>query len=110
MNYNGAAWIDRNVPVINDAQYTTTVTSGTVWTPTGGKKFVMTDMLISTKDATSVSILDGTTKVFEAYLAANGGVVSNFKTPIQSTTADNSLHITTDTASTLSITTTGYEI
>ena len=110
LNYNGAAWIDRNVPVINDAQYTTTVTSGTVWTPTGGTKFVMTDLLISTKDATSVSILDGTTKVFEAYLAANGGVVSNFKTPIQSTTADNSLHITTDTASTLSITTTGYEI
>ena len=109
-HYNGSAWTNRDTPVIKDEQYVAAVTSGTVWTPAGGKKFVMTDMIISTKDATSVSILDGTTKVFEAYLASNGGVVSNFKTPIQSTTANNSLHITTDTASTLSITTTGYEI
>lgn len=109
-HYNGSAWTNRDTPVIKDEQYVAAVTSGTVWTPAGGKKFVMTDMIISTKDATAVSILDGTTKVFEAYLASNGGVVSNFKTPIQSTTANNSLHITTDTASTLSITTTGYEI
>jgi hypothetical protein len=83
----------------------------TVWDPTAGKKFVITDLFVSATAAGTCTLKDGTagTTFQVASLAANGGFVSNLQTPIQSATADNNLTATAS-AATQYITVCGYEV
>lgn len=83
----------------------------TVWDPTAGKKFVVTDLIVSASAAGSCILKDGTggTTLATLMFAANGGAVSNFNTPWQSASADNNLTIT-PSAGTQYITVNGYEI
>ena len=71
----------------------TGVTETAVWTPTAGKKFVITDIHISATAAGTCTLRDGTagTVFWIGSFAANGGMVSNLQTPIQSATANNVL-------------------
>ncbi|MEW6606075.1 MAG: hypothetical protein AB1414_01305 [bacterium] len=71
----------------------TGTTETTIWDPTAGKKFVITDIHISATAAGTCTLRDGTagSTIFIASLAANGGMVSNLQTPIESTAADNNL-------------------
>ena len=89
------------------------VTAQTVWDPTGGKKFVITNIIISCSAACTVTIFDQTddttNRILKGYFAANGGLVSNFSQPIISSTADNILKITTSAAGG-SLTVFGYEV
>jgi hypothetical protein len=88
-----------------------TTNETTVWDPTAGKKFVITDIHISATAAGTCTLRDGTagTVFWIGSFAANGGMVSNLQTPIQSATADNSLTAQAS-AITQYILITGYEV
>ena len=83
----------------------------TVWDPTGGTKFVITDIFVSATAAGTCTFKDGTagTTFLVGSFAAKGGMVSNLQTPIQSTTADNNLTATAS-AATQHVTVCGYEV
>ena len=82
-----------------------------VWTPTAGKKFVITDIHISADAAGTCTLRDGTagTTFMTFSFAANGGCVSNLRTPIESAAVDNVLTAQAS-AITQYILVTGYEI
>jgi hypothetical protein len=87
------------------------VNETTIWDPTAGKKWVITDLIISASAFANVEFRDGTGGAIwlELYIAENTSVVINFQTPIVSTTADNNFTGQT-TAASVYITASGYEI
>lgn len=96
-------------PISKHDKQTTAQTDKALWTPSSGKKFVITDIIISVDTAMTVTLKDGGEEKFEFYLAANGGVVINLKTPYKSTAADNVLTYSSSAAGTVSITVLGWE-
>jgi len=96
--------------VHKDDQQTTAQTDTTLWDPTAGKKFVITDISVSTDTAMTIFLEDSATKIYEWYFAANGGCITNLQTPYQSTTADNNLTYTTSADGKTSISVEGYEV
>lgn len=114
-------------PVHKDAEYTTAQTGTALWTPTTGKKFVVTDLTITTGGTTAgvvtlfqaasatTTYTAGTTPAifrgnFIPSATASPGVVKSFVVPYISTTVDHVLHITTSTAMTVYVQVNGYEI
>lgn len=96
-------------PVEKIASFTAAASTVAVWTPAAGKRWNLTDFVISAKNATDVALYDGTTSTKAIfYFADNGGVVMDLQTPFISTGTNTPLRISL-TASTLSITTSGYE-
>lgn len=89
------------------------VTDGVVWSPASGKKWVVTDLVINTSAAATVTLEEdlsaGDSVVMKLDLAANGGVSTNFQTPLQSGEDDADLLVTTS-AGNIYITAIGYEI
>ena len=91
-------------------------TGGTVWTPAAGKKFVITDLILSPTELAGggrVTIFDGTNAtgniVWDGYLYMNEHL--NFQArPWASSTADNVLKATTDANADVLITVNGYEV
>lgn len=83
----------------------------TVWDPTSGKKFVITDIAVSATAAGTCTLRDGSggSTLWIASLATNGGFVLDLQTPIESSTADN---ILTAQASAITqyVLVTGYEV
>lgn len=96
-------------PVHNNDEQTTAQTDTTLWDPTEGNKFVITDIVVSVDTAMTVHIEDGTTKIYEWHFAANGGCVMNLKTSYVSTAANNNLTYTSSAAGKVSIAVDGYE-
>lgn len=113
--------------VHKDGEYTTAQTGTNLWVPTTGKKFVVTDITITTGGTTAglVTLYDaasatttyaaGTTPAifrgnFAPSATAYPGVTKNFPVPYVSTTANNTLHVTTSAAMTVYIQINGYEI
>jgi len=111
-NIIGAVKKDKiNYTIVNKHVSSSDATGGvTVWDPTAGTKWVVTDLIISTDTAMTVTVKDGTTAILVLYLAANGGMVSNFQTPLESSAADNNLTVTASAAGNIAVTATGYEI
>jgi hypothetical protein len=110
-----------------DGEYTTAQTGTNLWVPTTGKKFVITDLTITTAGTTAglVTLFQaasgttaysaGTTPAifrgnFIPSATASPGVVKPFPVPYISTTADHTLHVTTSAAMTVYIQVNGYEI
>lgn len=109
-----------------DGEYATQQTTTALWTPTTGKKFVVTDLTITTGGTTAglVTLFDsaaataysaGTTPaVFRGNFAPSAtsypGVVKSFNVPYVSTAVNNRLHITTSAAMTIYVQVNGYEI
>ena len=89
------------------------VTDGIVWSPAAGKKWVITDIIINTSAAATVTLEEdlagGDSPFMKLELAANGGVSTNFQTPLMSTEDDADLIITTS-AGNIYVTVSGYEI
>ena len=89
------------------------VTDGIVWSPSAGKKWVITDMILSISAAATITLEEdlaaGDSVRIKYELAANGGVSTNFQTPLHGTEDDADLLITTS-AGNIYITVTGYEI
>jgi len=96
--------------VHKDVQTATSQSFATLWDPTAGKKFVITDIIISVDTAMTVMLSDVTTLIFQFFFAANGGCVINLQTPYESTAADNILKYTNTVAGNISITVEGYEV
>jgi hypothetical protein len=88
-------------------------TDGVVWSPVEGKKWVVTDIALTTSAAATVTLEDdltaGDAVVMAFDLAANGGVSMNLQTPLVSGEADADLLITTS-AGNIKIMVSGYEI
>jgi phosphoribosylpyrophosphate synthetase len=114
------------VLIHKDSEYTTQQTTTALWTPASGKRFVVTDLTITTGGTTNgiVTLYDaaastaysaGTTPaVFRGEFAPSStsrpGVVKSFNVPYVSPTVNNRLHVTTSAAMTVYIQVNGYEI
>ncbi len=113
--------------VHKDAEYTTAQTGTNIWIPTTGKKFVITDLTITTggttaglvtlyqaASATTTYTAGTTPAIFRGNFVPSAtsypGVVKPFPVPYVSTTADHTLHVTTSAAMTVYIQVNGYEI
>jgi len=88
-----------------------TTNETTVWDPTSGKKFVITDLVASAGNNCTITFRDGTGgSTFMLFDVLKSTTVPiNFQTPIISVAADNNLTAQT-TAITSYITISGYEI
>lgn len=88
------------------------VTDGIVWSPAAGKKWVITDIIINTSAAATITLEEdlaaGDSAFMKFELAANGGVSTNFQTPLFSVEDDADLLITTS-AGTIYVCCSGYE-
>lgn len=110
-----------------DGEYATAQTGTALWTPTTGKKFVVTDLTITTGGTTAgiVTLWQGAAAdttytagtdpaVFRGNFipttTATPGVVKPFPIPFVSTTADHILRVTTSAAMTIYVQVNGYEI
>lgn len=89
------------------------VTDGIVWSPAAGKRWYVTDLLLTTSAAATVTFEDdksGGDEIVAAFdLAANSGVSHHFGTPLFSGEDAADLLVTT-TAGNIKISITGYEI
>jgi len=90
--------------------YSTQQSDTTLWTPAAGKKFVITDIIVSVDTAMRIYLNDDATKIWEWHLAANGGCVINLQTPDESAAINNTLSITMDATGKCSIKVLGYEV
>jgi hypothetical protein len=114
-------------PVHKDFTATTAQTGAAIWTPASGKKFVVTDITITTGGTTSgeVNLWQGASgdttytvntdpTIFRGEFAPSAnskpGAIKQFRTPYVSTTADHILRITTSAAITVYVQVEGYEI
>ena len=88
--------------------FTAAQASTAIWTASAGKRFTITDLIISASTSLDLTLIDNTSTLITFYFDNRGGAVSNFNTPIQSSTITGALRVTT-TASTCSILVTGYE-
>ncbi len=88
---------------------TTGTATGTIHPLVSGSAIYITDLIISTNSGGTIIVGDGTptVKLVEAYLAANGGFVSNFVTP-RHTTSGSALVFNQPGSGTITITCTGY--
>jgi len=88
-------------------------TDGIVWSPAAGKRWYVTDLIISVSAATTVTLEDdltgGDSVVLKLDLAANSGLVVPFQTPLFSGEDAADLMVTTS-AGNIYITAVGYEI
>lgn len=89
--------------------YTTQQSDTALWAPASGKKFVITDIIVSVDTTMRVYLNDDATKIWEWHFAANGGAVINLQTPDESVAIDNVLSITMDAAGKCSIKVLGWE-
>lgn len=113
--------------VHKDGEYSTQQTGTALWTPASGKKFVVSDITITTGGTTSgiVTLWQGAVAdttytagtdpaVFRGEFAPSAnskpGVVKSFNIPYVSTTADHILRVTTSAAMTVYVQCNGYEI
>ena len=100
-------------PIHKVYAYTGAVTDGIVWSPTSGKKWVVTDIKVSISAAASVTFEEdktgGDVIIDASDLAANGGFVMDLQTPWYGTENDADLVVTT-TAGNVKVTVDGYEV
>jgi hypothetical protein len=86
------------------------VAETTVWDPTAGTKFVITDIIVSCTANAGITFRDGTAgATFMSFIMlANTTISMNFQTPLMSIAADNNFTAQTS-AATVAITVSGYE-
>ena len=93
--------------------WTGAITGSTVWDPTTGKKFVLTNILINATAACTITLFDGTdstaNRIFKAEMGAKQSIVIPFRKPLESAAVNNILKLTTS-ATGGQLTVIGYEI
>lgn len=104
-----------NTGVHKDFEFTTQQTNTIIWTPSVGKRFVVTDIMISATTAVGFSIFDETNAtgkiVYKANFTNQQGISNvSFRTPFVSILANNNLRITTSASANLAGVIHGYEI
>ena len=107
---------DNKTMIVNSNTYSTAQTAQTIWTPTSGKKFVITDIIISASAAGTIVLFDNTNSATTLVtpvltLAANGGCVVNFGVNrYTSAAANNVLKYTSGSGAAGNIMVKGYEV
>lgn len=100
--------------IAKTVDFTASQTGQTIWGPTTGTKFVITDIILSFSAAGAITVFDGTDsttyRVIKINGAANGGMVCNYRKPYISAAADNILKYTTGAGAAGSMTVIGYEV
>jgi len=104
-----------NIAVHKDFTYTAIQTGAIIWTPQSNKKFVVTDLFVSTDGNNIITFFDETNSpgniVYGAKFTTNNGIViCSFRTPYVSISANNSLKLTSTTAQEVRGVIHGYEI
>ena len=89
--------------------YSTQQTNTALWTPATGKRFVLTDIVVSSDAEGTITLLDNTTVIRKYYLGANGGVVENMMSDEESAAVDSVLKVTTSAAIACYVVVKGYE-
>lgn len=89
------------------------VTDGIIWSPAAGKRWYVTDLIVNTSAAATVTFEDdlagGDSAVMKFEFAANSGIAHKFQTPLFSGEDAADLLVTTS-AGNIYITAVGYEI
>lgn len=104
-----------NTAIHRDFDYSTQQTDSIIWTPSTGKKFVVTDILVSATTGVGFSFFDETNisghVVYKGNFTNQQGL-SNvaFRTPFVSGAANNRLKVTTSAAAVFAGVIHGYEI
>lgn len=114
---NAAPHLFGYVPIHKDADFTGTQTGAAVWTPTSGKKFVVTDIIFSTGSVTgsvTFTLFDGTdiagNRVMKLRTGSNSAISQRLKTPFVSAAAGNVLRYTSSGTAESTVLIHGYEI
>jgi hypothetical protein len=88
--------------------------TGNVWVPTSGKKFCVTDVVLSFSADGTISVFDSTdttaNRVFKFSGKVGGGAVINYRIPRISSTANNNLNWLTGSGAAGYLTVHGYEV
>ena len=104
---------DSTVLVVKTVDFAASATAQAIWTPASGKKFVITDIIISCSAAGTITVFDSTdstaNRVVKGYFSANGGIDHPYSKAFVSAAADNILKYTTGTGIAGSLTIWGYE-
>ena len=79
-----------------------------LWAATADKKHHITDIIVSVDTAMTVKIQDGSNDILVVYLAANGGFIMNFQTPLIGS-VNTAINVTTESTGNCSVTVTGYD-
>lgn len=110
--FDGTQWLSvKHIPVHKNDRQTTGKASVILWTPTSGKKFVITDIVISVEKAGTFTVKDGSAIIDEYYFADNGGCVKNLTFPYISEKVNNTLNYSSlGMAGKTSISVDGYEV
>lgn len=107
-------WVEEQVGILKVVDFSASQTGQTIWTPTGGKKWVITDYEISFSSAGDITIFEDTdtaaTRVCKWYGQTRGGVVHAFRKPRQAATADKILKYTSGAGVAGSLMVWGYEV
>lgn len=100
--------------VTKTVDFTASQTAQTIWTPTAGKRFAITDYHLSFSGAGAITVFDGTddtaNRVVKYNGAANGGANHSYRKPRISSAANNVLKYTTGAGAVGSLTIEGYEV
>lgn len=104
-----------NTGIHKDFEFTTQQTATIIWTPASGKRFVVTDLLISSTTAVGFIFFDETNAsgniIYKGNFTNQQGISNvSFRTPYVSNTANNHLRVTTSAAANFSGVLHGYEI
>jgi len=99
--------------VTKNVTFTASQTGTTVWQPTTGKRFIVTDFAVNFTAAGKLTLFDGTdgatTRMLVFTGPANGGVSHSCRKPFLSSAVNNILKYTTGTGAAGEIVVWGYE-
>lgn len=109
------SWVNQQTLVTKSVDIEASQTGTTIWDPTSGKKFVITDIHLSTSAAGLITIFDHTDDAANRVLKASSdgdgwGLEKAYKKPRISAAADNILKYTTGTVVAGYLTVQGYEV
>lgn len=96
-------------PVKKKGFYTTIQEDTELWAPASGKRFVITDIIVSVGSTMLVYLKDDSEMIWRWHFASYGGAVINLQTPDESEAINNILSITTSAPGYCSIKVLGYE-
>jgi hypothetical protein len=105
--------VDNETFVVKTYDWTSAQTAQDVWTPAGGKKFVICDIVLTVSADCTVTLFDETDsttlRILKGTFKDGGGVVMNYRKPYVSAAANNDLKITTSATGGF-LTVSGYEV
>jgi len=109
------SWIIQQALVTKSVDIEASQTGTAIWTPASGKKFVITDIILSTSAAGLIIVFDGTDDAANRVLKISSdgdgwGLTKAYIKPRISAVADNVLKYTTGTVVAGYLTVHGYEV